>query len=128
MTIYSNNDASFFDFPFRIGGDGGVGRTDGEDHVRDMIEQVLFTNPGERINLPEFGCGLRKLVFAGNNEILRATVQFIISQNLNRWLGETINVEQVNVSSEEETLAIEIVYSLKRTLERRRVSLNLQAK
>ena len=113
----------FLDFPFRIGGEGGAALTDPDDHVRDMIEQVLFTNPGERVNLPEFGCGLRNLVFAGNNEILRATVQFIISQNLNRWLSEVLSVEQVSVQNEEETLSIEIVYSLKRTRERHRISL-----
>jgi hypothetical protein len=68
---------------------------------------------------------LRNLVFAGNSEVLRATVQFIISQNLNRWLSETIRLEQVNVQNQEETLLIEIIYSLRRTLERQRVTLSL---
>jgi len=112
----------FLDYPFRIGGEGGAALTDAEDHVRDLIEQVLFTNPGERVNLPEFGCGLRNLVFAGNSDILRATTQFIVTQNLNRWLGDTLSVEQVQVTNDEETLLIEIVYTLRRTRERQRVA------
>jgi phage baseplate assembly protein W len=112
----------FLDYPFRIGGEGGAALTDGEDHVRDLIEQVLFTNPGERVNLPEFGCGLRNLVFGGNNDILRATTQFIVTQNLNRWLGDALSVEQVQVTNDEETLLIEIVYTLRRTRERQRVA------
>ena len=115
----------FFDFPFRIGGEGGAALTDADDHIRDLIEQVLFTNPGERVNLPEFGCGLRNLVFAGNNEILRATVQFIVTQNLNRWLSDALAVEQVSVQNDEETLLIEIVYSLKRSRERQRLNLRV---
>ncbi len=120
-----NNAPRFLDFPFRIGGEGGVALTDADDHVRDLIEQVLFTNPGERVNLPEFGCGLRNLVFAGNNEVLRATVQFIVSQNLNRWLSNLLSVEQVNVQNQDDTLLIDVVYSLKRTLQRQQVSLQL---
>lgn len=126
MTLETaNRDPSFLDFPFRIGGQGGTALTDADDHVRDMVEQVLFTNPGERVNLPEFGCGLRDLVFTGNDEVLRATVQFLVTQNLNRWLGDTLMVEQVSVQNEDEVLLIEIIYSLKRTLERQRLSLSL---
>jgi Bacteriophage baseplate protein W len=115
----------FFDYPFRIGGEGGVALTGADDHLRDLIEQVLLTNPGERVNLPEFGCGLKKLVFAGNDEILQATVKFIVSQNLNRWLGDRMIVESIRIVSEEETLAIEITYQLRRTRERQRMSLRL---
>lgn len=111
------------DFPFRIGGQGGVARTREDEHVRDMIEQVLFTNPGERVNLPEFGCGLRNLVFAGNDDILRATVQFIVSHNLSRWLGDVISVEEVEVHSSDEVLLIDVAFAIRRTLERRLVTL-----
>jgi Bacteriophage baseplate protein W len=120
-----NNTLRFLDFPFRVGGEGGVARTEPNDHLRDLIEQVLFTNAGERVNLPEFGCGMRNLIFAGNNEVLRATVQFVISQNLNRWLGNVIRLEQVKVNNQEETLVIEIIYSLRQTLERQRLTLNV---
>lgn len=115
----------YLDFPFRIGGQGGTALTDADDHTRDLIEQVLLTNPGERVNLPEFGCGLRNLVFAGNNEVLQATVQFIITQNLNRWLSDRLTVEQVSLQNEDEVLLIDITYSLKRTLERQRLSLRV---
>ena len=56
---------AFMDYPFTIDNRGGVGVTDEDDHIRDMIEQVLFTNPGERVNRPDFGCGLRRMVFTG---------------------------------------------------------------
>jgi phage baseplate assembly protein W len=115
----------FFDYPFRVGGEGGVALTGADDHLRDLIEQVLFTNPGERVNLPEFGCGLQKLVFAGNDEILKATVKFIVTQNLNRWLGDRMMVEEVRIVNDEDTLAIEITYRVRRTRERQRVSLRL---
>jgi uncharacterized protein len=126
MTAQSTDLAPrFFDYPFRIGGEGGVALTSAEDHLRDLIEQVLFTNPGERVNLPEFGCGLQKLVFAGNDEILNATVRFIVAQNLNRWLGDRMIVEAVTIVNDEETLGIEVVYRVRRTRERQRVSLRL---
>jgi phage baseplate assembly protein W len=88
---------------------------------------VLLTNPGERVNLPEFGVGIQRLVFAPNSESLRASTQFLVTTNLRRWLGDKIDVERVDVSSfigEEETVTIEIVFVEKRTRERR--SLQLQ--
>lgn len=112
----------FLDYPFRIGGEGGAALTDDAEHVRDLIEQVLLTNPGERVNSPDFGGGLRNLVFAGNSDILRATTKFLITQNLNRWLGDTLSVEQVEIRGDDATLLIEIVYTLRRTGERQRLS------
>src|SRR5262249_37859413 len=90
----------FLDFPYGVSGSGTPNTTTSDDHLRDLILQVLFTNPGERVNLPEFGVGVQRLVFAPNSETLRTSAQFLISTNLQRWLGERINVEQVNVSSE----------------------------
>jgi phage baseplate assembly protein W len=112
----------FLDYPFRIGGEGGAALTDDAEHVRDLIEQVLLTNPGERVNLPDFGCGLRNLVFAGKSDILLATTKFLITQNLNRWLGDTLSVEEVKVGGDDATLLIEIVYTLRHTRERQRLS------
>jgi phage baseplate assembly protein W len=118
-------DGRFLDYPFRIGGAGGAAVTGADDHVRDLIEQVLLTSPGERVNLPEFGCGLRNLVFAGNNEVLQATVRFTITQNLNRWLADVLSVEQIDVVNEEETLRIDVVYALKKTHDRQRISVRV---
>src|SRR2546425_7200091 len=103
----------FLDYPYSVGGSGTPNTTPPDDHLRDLIIQVLFTNPGERVNLPEFGVGIQRLVFAPNNEALRGTAQLLIATNLQRWLGDRINVEQVTVTSEpgfEETVTIEVIY------------------
>jgi uncharacterized protein len=108
----------FLDFPISVGDTGGLQRTDPDDHLRDLILQVLFTEPGERVNLPNFGCGVKRLVFAPNNEVLQASAQFLIAQNLNHWLEDRIVVETVRLSSdvdEEFLLQIDIIYQVKAT-------------
>jgi phage baseplate assembly protein W len=108
----------FLDFPISVGDTGGLQRTDADDHLRDLILQVLFTEPGERVNLPNFGCGVKRLAFAPNNEVLRASAQFLIAQNLNHWLEDRIVVEAVRLSSdldEEYLLQIDIIYLVKAT-------------
>lgn len=85
-------------FPFRIdAGSGQVAQTSYEAHVEQMIRQVLLTMPGERVDLPEFGCGLRQLIFAPHSEALDTTTQMIVSQALNRWLAGQIQVKAVTV-------------------------------
>jgi len=120
----SLNEPRFLDYPYGVSGNGAPNTTLAGDHLRDLILQVLFTNPGERVNLPEFGVGVQRLVFAPNSDALRSSVQFLVSTNLQKWLSDRINVDQVNVSShpgDENTVTIEIVYTLKQTLEQQRV-------
>ena len=87
------------------------------------IIQVLFTSPGERVNMPEFGCGLRDLVFDPNNTVLAATTEFTVRKSLERWLGDEILVETVDVMSEQENLFITIVYIRKDTLEKQAIKI-----
>lgn len=101
---------TYMDYPFRIDNTGRTATTEVDDHVRDMIYQVLFTNPGERVNRPDFGCGLLQLVFAPNSDALAAAAQFMVQGALQRWLGEVIQVENVKVENLEERLLIEISY------------------
>ena len=104
----------FLKYPYSVGGSGIPNTTGADDHLRDLILQVLFTSPGERVNLPEFGVGVQKLVFEPSGDTLRSSAQFLISTNLQRWLGDRINVEQVTVSSnmdEEGNILIEIIYT-----------------
>src|SRR5215469_12017695 len=111
----------FLKYPYTVGSTGAPRLTRADDHLRDLIVQVLFTNPGERVNLPEFGVGVQQFVFAPNSDMLRASVQFLITNNLQQWLGDRIDVNQVTVSSqegEEEVVIIEIVYTLKATQQR----------
>ena len=79
-----------FGFPFAVAPSGRVAVTGGDETIRGKIIQVLFTAPGERVNRPDFGCGLFNLVFEPNNEILAAAVEFTVGQALTRWLGDEI--------------------------------------
>jgi phage baseplate assembly protein W len=108
----------FLDFPYAVGGGGVPKTTTPDDHLRDLVLQVLFTSPGERVNLPEFGVGVQRLVFAPSNEALRTSAQFLITTSLQRWLGDRITVGEVTVSSEpgfEHVVTIEIEYTVKAT-------------
>jgi phage baseplate assembly protein W len=100
------------------------------DHVAQMIRQVLLTDPGERINLPEFGCGLRRLVFAPLSDALQATTQLIVMQALSRWLAGQIDVKEVAASRAGETadgvLQIRIDYVLIETREQHQALLEVR--
>lgn len=100
------------DFPFGIARTGRTRLTGLDDHVRDMIEQVLFTSPGERVNRPDFGCGLLDLVFELNSPDLAAALQVTVQGALHRWLGDVIAVRSLAVEAEDSTLRIEIAYVL----------------
>jgi phage baseplate assembly protein W len=101
---------SYLDYPFHIDGRGRAATTDADDHVRDMLYQVLFTNPGERVNRPDFGCGLLQLVFMPNSDVLATATQFMVQGALQRWLADVIQVEQVRITSLEERLEVDVVY------------------
>lgn len=114
----------YLDFPYSVSSRQVPATTTSEDHLRDLIVQTLFTNPGERVNLPEFGVGILRFVFEPNGDALQATVQFLIASNLQRWLGNLIDVDSVSVSSElgaEEQVNIEVFYTLRVTQQRQRV-------
>lgn len=100
----------YLDFPFDFDGAGRAARTGPDDHVRDMIYQLLFTNPGERVDLPDFGCGLLQMVFRPNSEALAAATQLLIQGAIQQWLGDAIAVQQLEVSSQDELLTIDLVY------------------
>jgi phage baseplate assembly protein W len=80
-----------------------------------MIEQVLFTSPGERVNRPDFGCGLKQLVFAPNSHELAAAIQLLVQGALQQWLGDLIEVNSVQVESKEETLQVKVEYTIRRS-------------
>jgi Bacteriophage baseplate protein W len=84
-------------------------------HIRDMIELVLFTNPGERVNRPDFGSGLLQLIFAANSPEVAAALQFALQAALDRWLGDLIEVRGLDVGSEDSRLTIDIAYAIRRT-------------
>lgn len=107
-------------FPFRVDPvSGQAAQSPYPRHVDEMIRQVLLTTPGERIDLPEFGCGLRQLLFAPNNETLRATTQLLVQKNLTRWLADQIILRNVAVTAgigdDESQLLVRIDYTLLET-------------
>jgi phage baseplate assembly protein W len=110
-----------FAFPFAVNEAGRISAQGGDAAIRGKIIQVLFTTPGERVNLPEFGCGLFNLVFEPNNEILAAAMEFTVGQALTRWLGDDILVDNVNVEALEGTITIEIAYTRRQDLTRQAV-------
>jgi phage baseplate assembly protein W len=107
------------DYPFHFDGRGRTGEADEENHLRDLIEQVLFTSPGERVNRPDFGAGLSQLVFAPNGGELVAASQLLVQASLQHWLGDLIVVERVDVTADDSRLEVRVQYIVRRTSDRR---------
>lgn len=92
------------------------GRTltrDESGHVRDMLELVLFTAPGERVNQPEFGCGLNRLLFAGAAPELEGTLDMTVRGAVQRWLGDVLAIESLAVTVSDSTVSIALAYILR---------------
>lgn len=100
------------DFPYRIDGTGRTASASGAAHVRDLVEQVLFTAPGERVMRPDFGAGLAALVFEPNSSALAATVQMLAQASLQQHLGHLIAVDEVSVQAQDAVLAVRVRYTL----------------
>jgi phage baseplate assembly protein W len=107
------------DYPFSLDGRGRTAQTGEDDHIRDMIEQFLFTEPGERVNRPDFGSGLLQMVFAPNSPELASALQHIIQAGLQRWMGDLITIHELEVTSFDAALRVDLVYLVNRTEERR---------
>jgi len=103
------------DYPISFDGRGRTTATDDDGHIRDMIEQVLFTMPGERVNRPSFGSGLLQLVFAPNSDALAAATQLSVQASLQQWLGDLIEVNAIEVDSSDSSLLVEVQYTVRRT-------------
>jgi uncharacterized protein len=94
-------------------------------HVDQLVRQVLLTGPGERVNRPDFGCGLRQMVFAPNSEVTATLAQVTVLQALQEWLGEVIDVDGVQVTAIEERLELVVAYVIRATQERRYLNLEV---
>jgi phage baseplate assembly protein W len=96
-------------FPFRIAGDGRTAAPASDaEHVRDELLQLLLTSPGERLFLPEFGGGVRKLVFEPASDVMRNVVKARITQALSRWLGQRLTVELIDVTWDDGASVLEV--------------------
>ncbi len=106
------------DYPYAFDQRKRTAGTSEDDHLRDLIEQVLFTSPGERVNRPTFGSGLLQLVFGPNSEALAAATQMAVQGALQQWLGDLIKVEAVQVEPEESTLRVTVQYVVLKSQQR----------
>jgi len=119
--------ASGFGFPFGVSPDGGiVPDPDDEVDLRGKIVQVLFTTPGERVNHPDFGCGLFNLVFDPNNTVLGAAMEFTVGAALTRWLGDQLLVAGVDVTATDEVVTVEVAYINRRDLSQNAVRIHFR--
>jgi phage baseplate assembly protein W len=106
------------DFPFHFDSSGRTAGAGTDKHVRDMIEQLLFTNRGERVNRPDFGSGLQQLIFAPNSPELASALQFTIQAALQQSLNDVVEVVDLEVVADNSSLSIAIEYVVRRTNER----------
>ena len=104
-------------FPYRADGRGRSAQAERDAYLRGLIEQLLFTVPGERVNRPDFGCGLMQLVFAPNSPELAATVQALVHASLQQWLGYLLQIDEVSASSEDASLSVLVRYTVLETQE-----------
>lgn len=128
-------DGRHLSFPFRVGRDGRLATVASlEDHIRDEIIQLVLTSPGERVFLPDFGGGARRLVFAplggrqpneqgvqGSGETTEAMAKAMLSQSLSRYMGHRVVVEELDVTAVESTLIVDLRYRIVGTEDSRRL-------
>ena len=98
------------DVPYALTGAGRTATTGEDDHVRDMIFSVLFTNPGERVNRPDFGCGLRTLIFAPASQAVAAATKVLVKGSLQKWLESEIEVADIEVEAIENRIVVTVAY------------------
>ncbi len=103
------------DFPFQLDPRGRIAATDDADHIQDMIEELLFTSPGERVNRPDFGSGLLQMVFAPNSTELASALQFTAQAAVQRYLGDLIDLRQLTVDVDDATLRVAVAYVIRAT-------------
>jgi uncharacterized protein len=118
--------SSTFGFPFAVNTAGRISASGGDEAIRGKLIQVLFTAPGERVHVPDFGCGLFNLVFEPNDAVLVATMEFTVGQALSRWLGDDIIVDGIEVEAVEETVSIQIAYTNRQDLSRQAVRIHFR--
>lgn len=114
-------------YPFTVDREAGrlAQEPDYAEHADQMIRQVLLTGPGERINRPDFGCGLRRMVFAPNSTATASLLQVMVLQALERWLAGVITVDRVQVTASNEVLEVRVSYLLDARGERRFLNLEV---
>jgi phage baseplate assembly protein W len=101
--------------PFHIDSSGRTADANNDDHIRQMIEQLLFTSPGDRVNRPTFGSGLMQLVFAPNSAEVATATEYLVQGALQQWMNDLIHVETVQVDNADGTLRVTVQYRVLNT-------------
>lgn len=109
-------------FPLRIDGRGRTATGSYVQHVEDLLQQLLFTNAGERVNRPTFGSGLLQMVFAPGSDEIAAATRFLVEGAVQQWLGDVLQLESVEARQEDSRLTVTVVYRVRRTEERQQVT------
>lgn len=108
-------------YPYQFTALGRTAESEEDLHIKDMIFQLLFTNPGERVNRPNFGCGLLQAVFEPNSNEMAATTQYLVQGALNQWLSHLIQVNEVSINAVDSSLEVLVNYTLLRNKENQTV-------
>jgi uncharacterized protein len=98
-------------FPYQFDGRGRTQEASLQDYIKQLVEQVLFTSPGERVNLPDFGSGLLQLPFAPNSIEMAAATQFSVQAALQKWLSSYVKVISVVASAQDAVLTVNVTYT-----------------
>ena len=107
-----------YSYPYKVDGRGRTASVKEDDHIKQMIEQILFTSPGERVNRPTFGSGINQILFAPKSNELAAATQFLVQGSLQQWLGDLIHVEEVKITNDDSTLNVVVKYIVKQSQQR----------
>jgi phage baseplate assembly protein W len=110
------------DYPYGFDPRGRTSEVSDEDHIREMIELILFTAPGERVNRPTFGSGVNQLLFAPNSDTIASALQLAVQGAIALWLGDLVQVQQVSVSTEDSELLVTISYIVRSRQDRQTVT------
>jgi uncharacterized protein len=105
------------DHPLHVDRRGRTARVTGSGRLRDLVEQVLFTHPGERVMRPMFGAGVPQLLFEPNGPEVAATTRLLVQSSLQQWLGDLVDIDDVEVISEEGVLSVRVSFTERETQE-----------
>lgn len=113
------------DYPFQFDGRGRTGLSNEDEYIRELIEQVLLTAPGERVMRPTFGSGVRQLLFGAASPEVATATQYLVQSSLQQWLADLVTVEAVDVQAQDGSLIINVQYVIRRSLTRATVQVSV---
>lgn len=114
------------DYPFHFDGRGRTAQAGEDEYIRELIEQVLLTAPGERVMRPDFGSGVRQLLFGAASPEVASATQYLVQSSLQQWLSQLITVESVEVEAKDGALLVDVRYIVRRNQSRSRAEIKVE--